>query len=309
METPDVTDYIRVKKSQIHLFEKTPFYYQTGTGVYALYKKKGDRLDEDRLKKVRYPDLYIRESDRTEAVKELMVSLNRDLEEKIKAGQLKDVRESLSVIVEEALTPGQESAMETLPDTIDLLLGRYNKDHKAMDYLSKIAVNSPLMVEHTVNVTALTLQYCFFHKFPETDTRRMGISALLHDLGCAQIDITLIETTKRLTDKQYKIYTTHPELGHDTIISDTEFDVAIPTVALEHHERIDGSGYPNGTRMITTYSQLIGLIDSYEALTYHSKKFRKAKKPFDTLSLIKDEVLKGKFSKEIFKDFTSCLTR
>ena len=304
-----MAEHIIVKKSQISLFKTIPFYYLTQNGEYALYKKKGDRLDEARLDKARYPDLYILDADREKAMEELIAALNKDFEKKIADGKLKEVRQTLEFIVEEALTPGQEKNMNALPETIDILLGRYHNDNGAMEYLRKIGSNSSILVKHTVNVTALTLQFCFFHKFSESDTRQLAMAALLHDVGCSQIDKGLIETGKRLTDKQFKTYTTHPEMGHDMILQSTDFDMAIPKVTLEHHERIDGSGYPAGLTRLASYSQLIGLIDSYESLTYRGKIFRKIKKPFDTLSLIKDEVLQGKFSKELFKKFTSCLVK
>ena len=304
-----MAEYIIVKKSQVSLFKIIPFYYQTQTGNYANYKKKGDRLDESRLQKTRYPDLFISDADREEAVTELIAALNKDFEKKIAQGKLKDVRHALEFIVEEALTPGQENGMNALPQTLDILLGRYQNDNQAMEYLRKIESNSPVLIKHTVNVTALTLQFCFFHKFSESDTRELAMAALLHDVGCAKIDKALIETGKRLTDKQFKIYTAHPELGHDMIVQSTEFNPAIQRVSLEHHERIDGSGYPSGLRRLASYSQLIGLVDSYESLTYRGKRFRKAKKPFDALNLIKEEVLQGKFSKELFKQFTSCLVK
>ena len=234
---------------------------------------------------------------------------DKDFEQKIAEGNLKEVRHALEVIVEEALTPGQENGINALPQTLDILLGRYQDDNQAMEYLRKIGSNSPVLVKHTVNVTALTLQFCFFHKFSESDTRQLAMASLLHDVGCATLDKVLIETGKRLTDEQFKIYATHPELGHDMIVQSAEFNPAIQQVALEHHERIDGSGYPSGSRRLASYSQLIGLIDSYECLTYRGKRFRKAKKPFDALNLIKQEVLQGKFSKELFKKFTSCLVK
>jgi HD-GYP domain-containing protein (c-di-GMP phosphodiesterase class II) len=235
--------------------------------------------------------------------------LNTDFKKKIADGDLKGVRHALEFIVEEALTPGQGTNMNALPETLDILLGRYKNDNQAMEYLRKIESNSPVLVKHTVNVTALALQFCFFHKFSESDTRQLAMASLLHDVGCSQLDKVLIETDKRLTDEQFKCYATHPELGHDMIIHSTEFNTAIQKVALEHHERIDGSGYPAGVKRLASYSQLIGLIDSYESLTYRGKFFRKAKKPFDALSLIKEEALQGKFSKELFKKFTSCLVK
>lgn len=304
-----MTEYIIVKKSQISLFKIIPFYYQTQTGDYALYKKKGDHLDESRLQKTRYPDLYISTADRDEALTELIAALNKDFEKKIAQGKLKEVRHALEFIVEEALDPGQKNGMNALPQTLDILLGRYQDDNQAMEYLRKIDSNSPVLIKHTVNVTALTLQFCFFHKFPESDTRQLAMAALLHDVGCAKLDKGLIETSKRLTDEQFESYAAHPEIGHEMIVQNTEFNTAIQKVALEHHERIDGSGYPSGSKRLASYSQLIGLIDSYESLTYTSKLFRKAKKPFDALNLIKEEALKGKFSKELFKKFTSCLVK
>jgi HD-GYP domain-containing protein (c-di-GMP phosphodiesterase class II) len=304
-----MAEYLLVKKSQVSLFKTTPFYYQTKIGEYALYKKKGDCLADLRLEKNRYPDLYILDTDRASAVAELIAALNKDFENKIAQGDLKEVRHSLEYIVEEALTPGQAQGMNALPETIEILLGRHQNDNKAMEYLRKIDSNSPVLIKHAVNVLALTLQFCFHNRFPESDTRQLAMAALLHDVGCSQIDTVIIETNKRLTDEQFKIYTTHPERGHDMIIQNSDFGTAIQTVALEHHERIDGSGYPAGLNRLASYSQLIGLIDSYESLTYRSKIFRKAKKPFDALNLIKEEVLHGKFSKDLFKQFTSCLVK
>lgn len=266
-----MSEFILVKKSQIALFKDIPFYYHTAAGNYALYKKKGERLDEDRLSKVKYPDLYISDADKDIALKELMSSLNNDLKTKINEGKLKDVRETLSIIVDEALTSGNESTMDALPDTIDILMGRYNKNKGAMEYLTQIASNSSILVEHTVNITALTLHFCFHHHFPESDTRQLAMAALLHDLGCSQLDKDLIESKKRLTDGQFSTYITHPQLGFELIRDNAEFDVAVSTVALEHHERIDGSGYPTGQRRITSYAQLIGLIDCYESLAYRGK--------------------------------------
>lgn len=304
-----MTEYILLKKSQIPLFKNIAFYYQTQNKEYALYKKKGAYLDEDRLNTVNHPDLFILESDRDVAMNELTKALNRDFAEKVTAGRLKDVRTALASIVSEALTPGQEKSMEALPDTIEILLGRYDNDHSAMALLTEMGSNSSVLVEHTVNVTALTLQFCFFHRLSEAETKQLALAALLHDVGISKLEKRLVETPKRLTDQQFEIYKTHPQMGRDLIKETAGFDVAISTVVSEHHERLDGSGYPTGINRISAYGQLIGLIDCYESLTYHSKLFRKKKKPYDTLSIIKEEVHQKKFAKALFKRFTSCLVK
>jgi HD-GYP domain-containing protein (c-di-GMP phosphodiesterase class II) len=304
-----MTEHIPLKTSQVRLVKTVPFYYQSKQGEFVLYKKKDDQMDNDRASNTKHPQLFILKQDKDNALTELTRALNMELARKVAAGGLVQVKEALCNIVHEALTPNQEKAMESLPETIEILLGAYGKDHGAMEYLYQIAGNSSVMEEHTVNVTALVLQYCFFHDFSESDAFRLALCALLHDVGTSKLDRDLIESDKPLTEKEFKLFTTHSQMGHDMIILNREFDVSVARVALEHHERIDGSGYPGNSKNISPDSQLIGLIDSYEPLTYRDKNFRKAKKPFDSLQLIKNEVIEGKFSKEIFKNFTSCLIK
>ncbi|MBU0972073.1 MAG: HD domain-containing protein [Proteobacteria bacterium] len=301
--------HLCVKKSQVHLFKKVSFYHQPKEGEFVLYKKSNERLPREKPNKIRHPQLFILKEDKDLALKELTRALNTDLAKQIASGGLVQVKKALCNIVHEALDEGQQAVMESLPETIEILLDAYGQDHGAMKYLSQIATTSSVMAEHSVNVTALTLQYCFFNSFSDADTARLAICALLHDAGCSKLDKNLVEKNDRLTDEEFKTFTAHPKLGHDMIGKNTGFDISVAMVALEHHERIDGSGYPSGSRQISSDSQLIGLINCYEPLTYRNKSFRKAKNPFDTLQIIKQEVLEGKFSKHLFKQFTSCLTK
>ncbi|MCG8636225.1 MAG: HD domain-containing protein [Desulfobacterales bacterium] len=304
-----MSEYFRVRQSQVQFFKTVPLYYQSNDGEFILYKKTGKELGSERTDQTRYPQLYFDGRDKEKALKELTKGLNIEFAKQVAEGGLVQIKKALGNIVREALTPGQASVMLALPETIDILFKNLDRDHSTMDYLSKISSASDMVIEHTVNVTALTLQYCFRMGLPDKEASNLALCALLHDVGTSTLDASLLETKKRLTDKQFKQYQAHSEAGHDMIILNSDFNIAVANVALEHHERLDKSGYPNGTNILCRESQLIGFIDCYEALTYHEKAFRKAKKPFDTLKLIKNEVIAGKFSPRIFKEFTSCLIR
>ena len=78
-------------------------------------------------------------------------------------------------------------------------------------------------------------------------------------------------------------------------------DVALG--ALEHHEKLDGSGYPKSIRSISYVGQLLGIIDCYEALTNEDRPYRRARQPLETLKFLKDDVEAGKFSRDIFEKF------
>lgn len=302
-------DYTRLKPSQIHLIQSPPFFCKNDDGEFILYKEAEERIKNKRLNNGNYPDLFIRTADKDNALSELSEKLNFNLAQRIAEKGLKEVKTALCRIIDEMLTPSQEKLITTMPETIEILLDGYNKNHKTLEYITRISVNSGLIIEHTVNVTALALQYCFFHNLGEDKIKQLAVCALLHDVGTTQIDRQILEATGRLTEKQFKTFQGHPVKGHDLIIIESDFDISVATVALEHHERIDGSGYPNGISQITEESQLIGLIDCFEPLTYRDKDFRKAKKPFDSLSIIKEETKQGKFGRRLFKDFISCLIR
>jgi HD-GYP domain-containing protein (c-di-GMP phosphodiesterase class II) len=82
----------------------------------------------------------------------------------------------------------------------------------------------------------------------------------------------------------------------------------IKTTALQHHEKLDGSGYPSGRTNIDEFAQIVSIIDCYEALTNYERVYRKAMKPLSALELIQSEIVDaGKFSRQIFKDFAYSL--
>ena len=256
------------------------------------------------------PQLFIPEEDRNKALGKITKGLNFELERQFDSQNLFRIKTVLAQILHEVLMPRQEKAAPALHDTIDIFLRGAGRDHKFMEELAKEQASSEVMtVEHTINVLALTMAYCFYRRFPEKETRILGLCAMLHDLGTVFLDHDILESKDRLTQAQFEQYKTHPELGHDMIIMHTDFNIAVANVALEHHERLDKSGYPSGTDIICRQSQIIGFIDSFEALTFRNKAFRKAKTPFDTLNLIKKEVLAGKFDLQFFKEFTACLLK
>ena len=95
----------------------------------------------------------------------------------------------------------------------------------------------------------------------------------------------------------------HPKIGESIIKFKNGLDGEIAQGALEHHEKLDGSGYPRGINHISFAGQLLGIIDCYEALTNEERPYRRAKSPLDTLKLIKQDVEAGKFDRKIFEKF------
>jgi HD-GYP domain-containing protein (c-di-GMP phosphodiesterase class II) len=153
----------------------------------------------------------------------------------------------------------------------------------------------------------LVLNYCIFNDFSETDTKKLSLAALLHDVGLTKISQKITGAKRKLSEQEFVEYKTHPALGHDLIKENAHIDPSVSKGVLQHHERLDGQGYPRGISNVSFEGLLIGMVDCFDSLTNSEKTHRKKKEPFGALKTIQDEILtQGKFDKNIFKEL--CLS-
>ncbi len=303
MKTTERQKYIPVRKSQINYYRQIPLYYRTTRGSYALYKPPGTLLSEVRIKQKQHPRLYIRQAQRIDAIRELQKGFNKDIAKKIQTGKIVEVKSTLCNLVEETLSEPRSGTLRALPKTIDLLVSGYSKQPEILRAFALISFKDYTTVIHSVNVMALTIGFCFHADLSLRETKKLGLGALLHDVGKTKISRDIITAPRKLTDEEFEVMKSHPELGKQIIKKLKGISSDIARSAMEHHEKLDGSGYPLGIRDITFGGQLLGIIDCYEALTNEDRPYRRAKEPLETLGLLKKDVETGKFSREIFETF------
>lgn len=95
-------------------------------------------------------------------------------------------------------------------------------------------------------------------------------AAIIHDIGKIAIPAEILSKPSKLTAIEFSWIQTHPKAGHD-IVKDIEFPWPVARMILEHHERLDGSGYPNGRRgpEILLESRILAVADVVEAMCSH----------------------------------------
>ncbi len=103
------------------------------------------------------------------------------------------------------------------------------------------------------------------------------IAGILHDIGKISVPAEMLSKPNRLSDIELSLIKVHPQSGYD-IIKDTELPHPIAEIVLQHHERLDGSGYPQGLKdgQILLESRIIGVADVIEAMASH-RPYRPAK--------------------------------
>lgn len=115
----------------------------------------------------------------------------------------------------------------------------------------------------------------------------IGLGALLHDVGSIQIASQILEKKSGLTPNEFLEIQKHTEFGFQMLKDEAGIPLLSAHCALQHHERVDGSGYPYGLRgeQIHPYARWIGLLDSYDAMI-HPRSYRQAIAPHHALEVL-----------------------
>ncbi|PKN36054.1 MAG: hypothetical protein CVU61_00725 [Deltaproteobacteria bacterium HGW-Deltaproteobacteria-19] len=135
---------------------------------------------------------------------------------------------------------------------------------------SLLEAKDPYTAGHQERVYHLVMAIAGEMNLPEDLAQALGTAALLHDVGKIQIPSDILSKPGKLSNVEYDLIKIHPEEGHD-IIRNIDFVFPIAEMILQHHERLDGSGYPRGLTggQILLEARIIAVADVVEAMASH----------------------------------------
>jgi len=131
------------------------------------------------------------------------------------------------------------------------------------------------LVSHSINVAIFTIKIGVSMKYDREKLTKLGLAALLHDVGMINVPNNIIFKHGRLTASEFAIIKQHPNYGYE-IVKHLKSDYPnIVDVVLQEQEREDGSGYPQGLTgdKISEFAKVVGLADVFEALV-HGRAYR-----------------------------------
>ncbi|MFC1577065.1 HD-GYP domain-containing protein [Candidatus Omnitrophota bacterium] len=133
--------------------------------------------------------------------------------------------------------------------------------------LRRMKKRDPYTYYHVLVVVALTVKMSITIKRPRFNNFIAAHLGFAHDLGKSRIPISILEKKTPFTIDEYRLMRSHPLIGHLLLTYYCKKDKRICCLsALEHHERLDGTGYPRGISAINKYSSLIAANDVLDAL-------------------------------------------
>lgn len=288
---------------------------------YVKIVKPGEVLtDEDVEEFKKYQRIHVLESERGLYLQSL--AENDDFESLDKVTAIKD---SAVKHLDDIFNPGKEFNTEILGEALD----GCHDSMKAMvgvikDYdinslknlIGELSFHDFYTYDHSINVSmySVLIYKQYRPKASEADLVAIGLGGLLHDLGKTKISTEILNKSGGLSDEEFAEIKKHPELGVE-LFREANPDFpglkkeAIERVIVEHHENIDGSGYPKGLKGPDhhIFSKVVSVADFFDAITT-KRSYSQALPIEDALEIMKKTVGK-KIDAEIFDFFVKKVSK
>jgi len=151
---------------------------------------------------------------------------------------------------------------------VSTLISHMAREPQETIKLTRIRDDEFYLYSHTINVTILSIHLAKQLDFGTNEIEEIGIGTMLHDTGMTKVPDSVLEKEGSLTDKEYKLVQQHPRFKKDVLKDAKGLSYFARSVVLQHHERMDGSGYPHGLdgSEISRFARLVAVTDSYDAM-------------------------------------------
>ena len=186
------------------------------------------------------------------------------------------------------------------------LVSSIDRNPNALMCMTKIREKDTYLLEHSLNVAILLANFGTHVGLDEEQIQELALSGFLHDIGKIKIPDEILHKPGRLTDQEMTVMKDHVYYGTKVLLEMGIPDSIVETIG-QHHERLDGYGYPDGLRgeEITHFGRMIAIVDTYDAITADRcyKVGMSSKKALQILIQDAPE----KYDEELVKQFVQCI--
>ena len=197
-------------------------------------------------------------------------------------------------------TGGARQLVEEISDSVA-------RNPGALISLARLKTVDDYTYMHSVAVCAMMVGLAKQLGLDEEQIRLAGLAGLMHDLGKALMPMEILNKPGKLTEAEFKIIKTHPVEGHRMLLTGQDVHPLVLDVCLHHHEKTDGSGYPEGLKDqdISLFAKMGAVCDVYDAIT-SNRPYKMGWDPAESLRKMA-EWAKGHFDPKVFQAFVKSL--
>lgn len=189
---------------------------------------------------------------------------------------------------------------------IEDLFASIQRNPHAFNGLMRVKRENDELYTHALAVSALMISLGRRMRLPEEQVKAAGLAGLLMDVGMGHLPIDVSTISEDLTAAQRAIVQTHTALGHEFLSLGGEIPDEVIRVCLDHHERADGSGYPQGLKgeAISRFGRMAAVCDVYDSLT-SDRPHRSRLEPAEALAAMREK--ENEFDAWMLDQFIDCL--
>lgn len=180
-----------------------------------------------------------------------------------------------------------ESTLKQIENISERLVDSIYKDEEISVSISDLQTYDLNTYLHSVSVTVISIAIGTALSLDKKELCKLGVCALLHDIGKIEIPIEIINKPSKLTKEEFEIVKTHAQLGAKYVMDHRCVSDDIYGGIISHHEKYNGTGYPNALKSddIPLFGRIISVADVYDALT-GNRPYRNPIKPLEAIEYI-----------------------
>ena len=171
--------------------------------------------------------------------------------------------------IHESVANGERIDPRTLDPVVDAIAASIQRDPTAIPSVTRLKLRHEYTFYHSVAVCGLMVGLARALRLDEAEMHQIGLAGLLHDIGKARIPNALLNKPGPLDDKEFALVREHTVRGHEILCDAGGVSDLVLDVVLNHHERIDGRGYParKSGPAISVHARMGAVCDVYDAVT------------------------------------------
>ena len=185
---------------------------------------------------------------------------------------------------------------------------------KAVTHIYNMETIGEYQLHHTMRVAVLAGLMGQWLKMPVQERQRLILAAFLMDIGYTSFAPNFLKKIALYTPEERRLMQKHARLGYDIVSrSSLQLDKQVVEAVLQHHERNDGSGYPQKMKKdgICKFARILAILDTYDAMASR-RYYAKRRSPFEVFSVLSDECIAGRLDAEygvaFIRNFSSTLS-
>jgi len=202
---------------------------------------------------------------------------------------------------------GNAISAEAAGELVEEISSSVIRNRGALISLARLKTADDYTYMHSVAVCALMVSLARQLDLNEEEVREAGMAGLLHDLGKALMPIKVLNKPGKLTDDEFRVIKSHPVEGHRLLVEGKTASAIVLDVCLHHHEKVDGSGYPDRLAgdQISLFARMGAVCDVYDAIT-SNRPYKAGWDPAESIRKM-TEWSNGHFDERVFQAFVKSI--